>query len=51
MIDKVKKFEELYFRDLKESCSSFDDTQSLEGNLNELEQTFRGTLVSSRAQS
>jgi hypothetical protein len=41
MIDKLKKHEELYLKKLKEHFSSFDQTQSLEHELNEVEETFR----------
>jgi len=41
MIDETNKCQEKYFRDLKESFSLFDETQSLEDKLNEIEETFR----------
>ena len=41
MIDKVKKNEEIYLENLKESFSSFDGTKSLETQLNEMEETFQ----------
>jgi hypothetical protein len=41
MIDKIKKHEETYLNDLKEHFSSFDLTQSLEHELNQIEESFR----------
>jgi hypothetical protein len=41
MIDETKKYQEKYLRDLKESFSLFDETQSLEDKLNQIEDTFR----------
>jgi hypothetical protein len=41
MIDKLKKHEETYLNDLKEHFSSFDLTQSLEHELNQIEESFR----------
>ena len=41
MIDETKKCQEKYLLDLKESFSLFDETQSLEDKLNEIEETFR----------
>jgi hypothetical protein len=41
MIDQTKKHEEKFLRDLKENFSLFDETQSLEDNLNQIEETFR----------
>jgi hypothetical protein len=41
MIDETKKCQEKYLRDLKESFSLFDETQSVEDKLNEIEDTFR----------
>ncbi len=41
MIEETNKYQEKYLRDLKESFSSFDETQSLEDKLNEIEETFR----------
>jgi hypothetical protein len=40
-IDKLKKYEEKYLRDLKERFTLFDHSQSFESELNELEGTFR----------
>jgi hypothetical protein len=37
MIDETKKYQEKYLKELKESFSSFDETQSVEDKLNELE--------------
>jgi hypothetical protein len=41
MIDQIKKCEESLSKNLKEKFSSFDDCESLEDKLNELEETFR----------
>jgi hypothetical protein len=41
MIDETNKFQEKYLKELKESFSSFDDSQSLENQLHEIEETFR----------
>jgi hypothetical protein len=41
MIEKTNKYQEKYLRDLKESFSLFDETQSVEDKLNEIEETFR----------
>jgi hypothetical protein len=41
MIDETNKYQEKYLRELKESFSSFDETQSLEDKLIEIEETFR----------
>jgi hypothetical protein len=41
MIDETNKYQEKYLRDLKESFSSFDETQSVEDKLNEIDETFR----------
>jgi hypothetical protein len=41
MIDQTKKNEAMYLQDLKKNFSSLDETQSLEGNLNEIEELFR----------
>ncbi len=41
MIDKIKKHEEIYLKELKDSFSSFDDGYSLEHELNQIEETFR----------
>jgi hypothetical protein len=41
MIDKTNKCQEKYLRDLKESFSLFDETQSLEDKLNQIEDKFR----------
>jgi hypothetical protein len=41
MIDETKKCQEKYLQDLKERFSSFDESQSLENQLHELEETFR----------
>ncbi len=45
MIDETKKCQEKYLRDLKESFSSFDETQSVVDQLNELEETFRNPNI------
>jgi hypothetical protein len=41
MIDETNKYQEKYLKELKESFSSYDDSQSLQIKLNELEETFR----------
>jgi hypothetical protein len=41
MIDETKKCQEKYLRELKESFSLFDETQSVEDKLNELDDIFR----------
>jgi hypothetical protein len=41
MIDETNKCQDIYLQDLKESFSSFDETQSLEDKFNEIEDTFR----------
>jgi hypothetical protein len=41
MIDQTKKYEEKYLQDLKEKFSSFDHSQSLENEMNGIEDTFR----------
>jgi hypothetical protein len=41
MIDKIKKYEEKYLRDLKERFPFFGHSQSLESELNQIEDTFR----------
>jgi hypothetical protein len=41
MIDEIKKNEEIYLKNLKESFSSFDDCKSLDTQYNEIEDTFR----------
>jgi hypothetical protein len=41
MIDRAKKSEEIYLKNLKEGFSSFDNTKSLEHELNQIEETFR----------
>ena len=41
MIDQTTKYEQLYLETIKESFSSFEETQSLEMNLIEIEETFR----------
>jgi hypothetical protein len=41
MIDKIKKHEEIYLKELKKHFSSFDETQSLEHELNQIEEKFR----------
>jgi len=41
MIDRTKKNEEIYLKNLKERFSSFDHGKSLEHELNEIEETFR----------
>ena len=41
MIDRIKKHEEAYLKQLKEHFSLFDKTHSLEHELNEVEETFR----------
>jgi len=45
MIDETKKCQEKYLRDLKESFSMFDETQSVEDKLNEIEETFRNPNI------
>jgi hypothetical protein len=41
MIDETNKCQEKYLKELKESLSSFDDIQSLENEMNGIEDTFR----------
>jgi hypothetical protein len=41
MIDETKKNEKIYLKELNESFSLFDETQSLEDTLNQIEETFR----------
>jgi hypothetical protein len=41
MIDRTKKYEALYLRNIKEGFSSFDNCKSLEHELNQIEETFR----------
>ena len=41
MIDKIKKYEEIYLKNLNENFPSFDDSVSLEIKLNEIEELFR----------
>ena len=41
MIDEIKKNEEIYLKNLKESFSLFDDCKSLDTQCNEIEETFR----------
>jgi hypothetical protein len=41
IIDETNRYQEKYLRDLKESFSSFDETQSVEDKLTEIEETFR----------
>ncbi len=41
MIDEIKKSEAIYFKELKDRFSSFDQSQSLENELNETEELFR----------
>jgi len=41
MLDETKNFEDIYLKSLKESFSSFDHGQSLDAELNQLEDTFR----------
>ncbi len=41
MIDETKKYQEKYLKELKERFSLFDETQSVEDKLNEIEETFR----------
>jgi chromosome segregation ATPase len=41
MIDKIKKHEESFSKSLKEHFSSFDETRSLESELNQIEATYR----------
>jgi hypothetical protein len=43
MIDQTKKYEKVYLNDLKEKFSSFDDSQSLENVMNEIEELFRNS--------
>jgi hypothetical protein len=45
MIDETQKWQEKYLRELKESFSSFDETQSVEDQLNEIEETFRNPNI------
>ena len=41
MVDKIKSYEKIYLKDLKEYFSSFDGSKSLENKLNDIEDTFR----------
>jgi hypothetical protein len=41
MVDKIKSYEKIYLKDLKEYFSSFDDSKSLDNKLNDIEDTFR----------
>ena len=41
MIDKIKKHEAMYLKELKDNFPSFDDSVSLEEKSNELEESFR----------
>jgi hypothetical protein len=41
MINEIKKSEEMYLKNLKEVFSSFDQSQSLENELTDIEETFR----------
>jgi hypothetical protein len=41
MIDKIKKHEERYLKELKEKFSSFNERQSFESELSQIEETFR----------
>jgi hypothetical protein len=41
MIDETNKCQEKYLKEIKESFSSFDDSQSLENQLHEIEESFR----------
>jgi hypothetical protein len=41
MIDETMIYEAMYFKDLKEVFSSFDETKSLQIKLNDVEETFR----------
>jgi hypothetical protein len=41
LIDQIKKCEESLSKNLKENFSSFDETKSLENELNQIEETFR----------
>jgi predicted nucleic acid-binding Zn-ribbon protein len=43
MKDETKIYEEIYLKSLKESFPSFDQSKSLEDELNEIEDTFRNT--------
>ena len=45
MVDQTKKYEALYLRGLKERFSSFDETQSLQIKLNQIEDTFRNPNI------
>jgi hypothetical protein len=45
MIDKIKKHEEVYLKKLKKHFSSFDETQSLGHELNQIEMTFRNPTL------
>jgi hypothetical protein len=41
MIDKIKKYEKIYLKELNENFPSLDDDVSLEKKLNEIEELFR----------
>ena len=45
LIDKIKKSEEIFLRQLGEKISSFDGRQSLETELNEIQETFRNPTL------
>jgi hypothetical protein len=45
MIDKIKKHEEVYLKELKKHYSSFDETQSLGHEMNQIEETFRNPTL------
>ena len=44
MVDQTKKSENVYLNSLKERFSSFDDCESLEAELNGIEETFRNRI-------
>jgi hypothetical protein len=41
MIDETKKYEATFLKNIKENFSSFDETKSIENDLNEIEEKFR----------
>jgi hypothetical protein len=45
MIDQTKKSEEEYLKNVKERFSSFDDSKSLEHDLNQIDESFRNPNI------
>jgi hypothetical protein len=46
MIDEIKNFEATYLKNLNEHFTLFDDRQSLESEMTEIEETFRNPNLS-----